>query len=231
MSNFEIIETGRDKNPEINFYLPILQSIKAYLHLIDKEFRIRWTNSTGNKSNQYSGIIGKYCYRVYLKRNSPCRDCPVKRIFESHAPQTVEKWVSFPDGSHRCFEARIYPVFNKRRETAYAVKIEFDVTERKLAGEKHSQYVEALEMSLQDGIKVSSPTGPTSNSRRNRFRLSKREIQVLRLMSEGLSNMQISKDLSISHNTVKTHVTHILNKIGVNDRTQASVLAARIGII
>jgi DNA-binding NarL/FixJ family response regulator len=61
--------------------------------------------------------------------------------------------------------------------------------------------------------------------------LSSREMEVLRLMVAGMSNKEIAYRLGISHQTVKNHVTAILNKLGVADRTQATVYALRHGWI
>lgn len=57
--------------------------------------------------------------------------------------------------------------------------------------------------------------------------LTKRELDVLRLISEGCSNKKISDELTISERTVKNHISHIFRKIDVEDRTQAAVLAIR----
>ncbi|RGG46214.1 response regulator [Roseburia sp. AF20-18LB] len=57
--------------------------------------------------------------------------------------------------------------------------------------------------------------------------LTKRELDVLRLISEGCSNKKISDELSISERTVKNHISHIFRKINVEDRTQAAVFAIR----
>lgn len=57
--------------------------------------------------------------------------------------------------------------------------------------------------------------------------LTKRELDVLRLISEGCSNKKISDELTISERTVKNHISHIFRKIGVEDRTQAAVFAIR----
>lgn len=59
--------------------------------------------------------------------------------------------------------------------------------------------------------------------------LTKRECQVLQLLAEGNSNRSISKTLFISEKTVKNHVSNILQKMRVNDRTQAVVTAIRNG--
>jgi len=59
--------------------------------------------------------------------------------------------------------------------------------------------------------------------------LTKRECQVLQLLSEGQSNRKIAESLVISEKTVKNHVSNILQKMNVNDRTQAVVTAIRNG--
>lgn len=61
--------------------------------------------------------------------------------------------------------------------------------------------------------------------------ISDREYDVLRLLAQGMSNAEIAKSLNVSVTTVKTHVTHILRKLDVNDRTQAVVVAMRHGLV
>jgi NarL family two-component system response regulator LiaR len=60
--------------------------------------------------------------------------------------------------------------------------------------------------------------------------LSQREQEVLALIAEGLSNQDIGARLAISERTVKTHVSHILGKLDLTDRTQAAVYAWKTGI-
>jgi DNA-binding NarL/FixJ family response regulator len=62
-------------------------------------------------------------------------------------------------------------------------------------------------------------------------RLSARELEVLGLIVEGLTNKEIASRLCLSPDTVKNHVVHIIQKLGVSDRTQAAVMAVRQGMI
>ncbi|MGA9422623.1 MAG: response regulator transcription factor [Rhodanobacteraceae bacterium] len=60
--------------------------------------------------------------------------------------------------------------------------------------------------------------------------LSQREHEVLTLMAEGMSNLSIAERLGIGEKTVKTHVSNVLGKLGVSDRTQAAVYAWKSGL-
>ena len=77
---------------------------------------------------------------------------------------------------------------------------------------------------------VSRP--PAEAARRERFDgLTERELEVLQLLTSGLSNVEIGERLFLSEATVKTHVTRVLSKLGVRDRVQAVVLAYESGLV
>ncbi|HEY3368995.1 MAG TPA: response regulator transcription factor [Symbiobacteriaceae bacterium] len=61
--------------------------------------------------------------------------------------------------------------------------------------------------------------------------LTEREIEVLRLVGQGASNRDIAQALFISEKTAKNHLTHIFEKLGVSDRTQAALYAVRSGLV
>ncbi len=61
--------------------------------------------------------------------------------------------------------------------------------------------------------------------------LTAREIQVLTMVSQGASNKEIGRQLHVSEATVKTHLIHIFEKLGVSDRTQAVTVALQRGIV
>ena len=58
--------------------------------------------------------------------------------------------------------------------------------------------------------------------------LTPREQEVLDLIARGFSNKRIALELGVAEKTVKTHVSHVLAKLGVSDRTQAALYAARL---
>jgi NarL family two-component system response regulator LiaR len=62
-------------------------------------------------------------------------------------------------------------------------------------------------------------------------RLTRREREVLELIGRGFANKRIALDLGVAEKTVKTHVGHVLAKLGVSDRTQAAVIAVRAGLL
>jgi DNA-binding NarL/FixJ family response regulator len=74
--------------------------------------------------------------------------------------------------------------------------------------------------------RLPSPTAPKELEE-----LTEREQEIFRLIADGLSNAQIGKELFISETTVKTHVTHIFQKLEVRDRVQAVILAYRMGLV
>jgi DNA-binding NarL/FixJ family response regulator len=76
---------------------------------------------------------------------------------------------------------------------------------------------------------ISGPQEPEDPPERQL--LSDREMEVLRLMAKGMSNKEIGRALWISETTVKTHVSHILRKLGRNDRTQAVLAAVESGLV
>jgi DNA-binding NarL/FixJ family response regulator len=61
--------------------------------------------------------------------------------------------------------------------------------------------------------------------------LTERENDVLQLLARGASNKEIARDLSLGEKTVKTHVSNILSKLGVQSRTQAAFLALHLGLV
>lgn len=85
---------------------------------------------------------------------------------------------------------------------------------------------------VHSGRKYISPeVGSKLAERMSNPELSEREFEVLGLMAQGMNNLGIATALSIGESTVKTHVNRILSKLGVSDRTQAVIVAAKRGLV
>jgi DNA-binding NarL/FixJ family response regulator len=80
---------------------------------------------------------------------------------------------------------------------------------------------------MQSTASLPSPSAPSVDPPAYVMPLSSREMEVLRLIVDGNTNIQIAAQLYVSPNTIKTHVRSILNKLGVGDRVQAAVFALR----
>ena len=109
-------------------------------------------------------------------------------------------------------ETAVYPVFDKNGTLTSTVSIEVELLKNN--GNKKQK---------KTPVRISS-TGVLAE-------LTQREREVLCLVADGITNRDIAEKLFISHHTVKSHVVHIFNKLGVNDRTQAAVWAAKNNII
>jgi DNA-binding NarL/FixJ family response regulator len=88
-----------------------------------------------------------------------------------------------------------------------------------------------LKASVMGALPAQTAGGGTGKSGLQTSRLSQREIDVLKLVVEGLSNQAIAERLYLSVETVKTHMRRIMEKLAVSDRTQAAVKAMREGLL
>jgi DNA-binding NarL/FixJ family response regulator len=108
-----------------------------------------------------------------------------------------------------------------------------------LKGADHEEMLATLravaggEMLLRPQDLVRSLRGVSENAAGSRDLiepLTEREQEVLRLLATGMSNREMAAVLFVAESTVKTHVEHIIGKLGVSDRVQAAVWAARHGL-
>ena len=96
----------------------------------------------------------------------------------------------------------------------------------KLAKPKKETIIIEKEIYIKD-----SPNFILNEKEVEKLGISKRELEVLQLMAEGLSNQEIAERLFVSLNTIKTHSSKVLEKLDVKRRTQAVEKAKRLSII
>jgi two-component system, NarL family, response regulator LiaR len=93
------------------------------------------------------------------------------------------------------------------------------------------------EVTVEVPAEVPVPSGPSpatfviNQAKADELELTRREIEVLQLMADGLSNREMAERLFISENTVKTHCSRVFDKLGAGRRTQAVQLARRWSLI
>jgi DNA-binding NarL/FixJ family response regulator len=93
-----------------------------------------------------------------------------------------------------------------------------------LAGESLLQASTVMQLLRRMSVGGPSEHGP-------RMQLTSREQDVLRLIAMGQTNREIADTLTLTLSTVKTHVEHVIGKLGVSDRTQAAVRAIELGLV
>ncbi|MDB5076323.1 MAG: transcriptional regulator, LuxR family [Chloroflexi bacterium] len=110
-------------------------------------------------------------------------------------------------------------------------KERFDAACKEGRGLSFSQIGELVSLVLNDVEAGGADAEESSEKRRPHTILSKREDEVLRLVAEGLTNKEIARELFVTENTVKTHVTSLFNKLGVDSRARAVAVAANEGLL
>ena len=93
------------------------------------------------------------------------------------------------------------------------------------------EIVAAIEIVIAGGTYLPEAMVQWIEDRESRTGLSAREIEILEMVSRGLTNKEIAGVLQISHYTVRNHINHISAKLQVADRTEAATVALRQGII
>ena len=194
--------------------LQFLKSIRDPLIIVDNHFKILYINKNGAAiyGKRHDHLVGEKCHKLFHNSSSPCISCPIEPVFVKEKTQVSEKWVTLADGRKKCGEIRAYPVFDEQDKVIAVTSIIVDITDKK-------------------PNQKSGHPDEFNNPSHIKFDLSKRETQILDLISKGYTNPDISHDLCISINTVKTHIVNIFNKIGVSDRTQAAIIALKLNLI
>lgn len=211
----------------------LLKSIRDPLGIMGTDFTCLWANKAlaAIHQSEREDVIGKVCYEVFYNNTKPCPGCAVQEVYRTGRTQVQERWLDFPDGIRRWGEVKAYPVRGSDRSLVAVIVIVFDITARKQELETRKKYSDYLTKQLDEKTGMEQAVYLDDSEVPIKIRLSGREKEVLRLVTEGYTNTQISEILAISPHTVKSHVIHVFNKLGSNDRTQAAVLAVRHKLI
>jgi DNA-binding CsgD family transcriptional regulator len=211
----------------------LFSSIRAPFGIFDRDRRIVWINKSMafvHRCDQEKAI-GKPCYEVLKGCEHPCSECFLVDVIKNGRTRVLEYGMEVPGRGRRWGEVQAYPVRDQHKKVSAVIIIAFETTANKRALQQQKDYADLLERQLHD--KKNRAGGGSLNREEVTLsiKLSRREADVLRLVTEGYTNVQIAEVLDISAHTVKTHVNSLFNKLGVNDRTQAAVLAARNRLI
>ncbi len=211
----------------------LFSSIRAPFGIFTRDFRIVWINKSMGMIHQCNPdtVIGEFCYEALKGCDHVCDACFLKEVIVNGRTRVVERSMDFPDGKRRWGEVHAYPVRDADKNVSAVIIIVFETTAGKNALQRQKDYTDFLENRLSGQKKGAAKVKLNNGDIALSVKLSRRETDVLRLITEGYTNTQISDLLDISINTVKSYVNGLFNKLGVNDRTQAAVLATRNRII
>jgi PAS domain S-box-containing protein len=218
----------------------ILKSLRIPLAVIDNDFNYLWLNREMARiyRTQPEQISGKICYKVISEQAGPCHDCPVVAVQRSGCRETSQKFKDFPNGVRKYGEVSAFPIYGLEEKIVATLVMVIDITDKIVVDTDAAYQTLSRMMPALNGMTsqrlISAPQGVNEKDRRdpaNNYHLTHRETQVLRLLAKGYSNTQIASRLGISPHTVKSHVINIFNKLGVNDRIQAAVVATKQNII
>lgn len=136
-----------------------------------------------------------------------------------------------PDLASPAFETAQFPVLDSNKNVIDTVNLPISTTGMKIQIKSLQDRIVELETTVKNPDIGRGATRTSQLVKATDYNLTHREIEILELIAKGNTNNEISGLLFISPHTVKSHMINIFNKLGVNDRTQAAVLATQHGII
>lgn len=168
----------------------------------------------------YKAISVLEIYKLLPQSN--CGDCGYRTCLAfAGAMRRRETNPDFCKGfASPVMEKIVYPVFDKNGNLASTVEIDTNISKKinNVSTRTMGNSVPKVGYYEEDGLPLLTD-------------LTDRELEVLRFVARGATNTKISKKLSISPHTVKSHIINIFNKLGVNDRTHAAVRATRLQLL
>ncbi len=160
-----------------------------------------------------------------------CQDCGFATCLAFAASLSRQKTsqIKCPHLPNPIEEKSTFKVTDKRGKGVQTISLPIDTTGLYEEIEKKNAHIQILQDRLAEFELCR--TSIEVNNAKLITPLTRREIEVLEKVACGATNKEISKEMGISEHTVKSHIIHIFDKLGVNDRSQASVWAAKNGLI
>jgi len=157
-----------------------------------------------------------------------CNECGFKTCMAFAAMLSKQQTIPgrCPHISRPVQEKAIFPIHDSAGKLLSTITLDIDNTENVSALNSANQYIENLEKKIRHLSRINGNLRDEANKQLP-SPLSQREIQILQMLACGTTNVEIAQSLNISPHTVKSHINHIFNKLGVNSRTQASVWATQ----
>jgi DNA-binding CsgD family transcriptional regulator len=211
----------------------LFSSIRAPFGIFDRDRRIVWINKSMAFIHrcEQEQAIGKLCHVALKGCEHPCKECFLVEAIATGRTQVKEMSMDISGSGRRWGEVQAYPVRDQKKNVSAVIIIVFETTGSKRALQQQKSYTKLLEHQLRRKENGTTQVRLSNHDAIVNVKLSGRESDVLRLVTEGYTNVQIAEVLNISAHTVKSHVNSLFNKLGVNDRTQAAVLAARSHLV
>ncbi len=169
-------------------------------------------------------------FRLLPRTN--CRECGFPSCMAFAAAVSKQETVPArcPGFSRPIAANAVYPVYDGDGNLLSTVTLEVETEPVRQELEENRAYVEGLKARMAESNRTRGASAEEANNELP-APLTGRELEVLRLVAQGATNAEIAGLLEISPHTVKSHVIHIFNKLGVSDRTQAAVWAARNALV
>lgn len=167
-----------------------------------------------------------------LLPGSNCRSCGFATClaFAAALSRRRTSMIKCPHLASPMEEKATFPVYDNQGNLIRTVSLDIDTDCLRQQIEQKESHIQALQARL-SAVENNRAANIDSANAGLPAPLTQREIQVLRRMARGATNKEISKELHVSEHTVKSHVIHIFNKLGVNDRAQASAWGALNGVL
>ncbi len=160
-----------------------------------------------------------------------CQDCGFLTClaFAASLSRQMTSQIKCPHFPNPVEEKSTYKLIDRKGKEAQTISLPIDTSGLYEDIEKKNAHIQILQDRLAE-FELSRASIEVNNEKLI-SPLTSREIEVLEKVSRGSTNKEISKEMGISKHTVKSHIIHIFEKLGVNDRSQASVWAAQNGLI